>query len=80
MSLFETKKSKDGKYKYVGNEGTLKILTKYLVYNYTPIPLQICQFIVFPGGFASISEDLTIQNVKYRDCEIIKVDYDEKKK
>ena len=61
-------KSKDGKYRYVGEGGTLKILTKNLVYNYTPIPLQICRTEVFPGEFASISEDLTIQNIKYRDC------------
>ena len=55
VSLFEKKRSRDEKYRYVGNEGTLKILTKHLVYNYTPIPLQICRLFVMPGDFASIS-------------------------
>lgn len=53
VSLY--KRRIEEKYRYEGEGGVLKIKTKYLVYNYTPIPLLICNFYVFPGDFASIS-------------------------
>lgn len=53
---------------------------KALVYNHTPIPLQVSGFFVMPDQFVTIYNSLTVQNLHYKDCKGIKVDYDEKKK
>lgn len=53
---------------------------KALVYNYTPIPLHVCGFFLLPDQFVTIFNSLTIQNLHYKDCKGIKVDYDEKQK
>lgn len=37
-------------------------MKKNLVYNYSPIPLQICGKLVQPNEYVGISEKLTIQD------------------
>lgn len=59
-------------YRYLGKDGILKIMKKYLVYNYSPIPLQICGKIVKPNEYVGISESLRIQDESYKDS-ILKV-------
>lgn len=49
-----------------------------MVYNYTPIPLQVNGLYLMPDQFVTISSALTIQNVKYKDCKGVKVHYDSK--
>lgn len=68
------------KYRYVGRDGKLKILPKNLVYNFTPIPLNVCSLMLMPGEFVGIAQSLTIQNIKWRDCKGVKVEYNEKAK
>lgn len=53
VSLYEEKST--DYYRYVGKDGILKIMKKYLVYNYCPIPLQICGKIVKPDDYVGIS-------------------------
>jgi hypothetical protein len=66
-------------YRYVGKDGILKIMKKYLVYNYSPIPLQICGKIVKPNDYMGISEKLRIQDADYKDC-LLKVIKNDKQK
>ena len=80
MSLYKEIDNNKEKYRYIGKNGKLKILPKSLVYNFTPIPLKICSFYLMPGEFVGISEYLTIQNIKWRDCKGVKVDFNEKLK
>lgn len=47
-------------------------MKKKLVYNFSPIPLQICGKIVKPDEYVGISEDLKIQDKPYKDS-ILKV-------
>jgi hypothetical protein len=54
-------------------------MKKNLVYNYSPIPLQICGKITRPGEYVGISEKLRIQDVPYRDS-LLKVIKNEKEK
>ncbi len=54
-------------------------MKKYLVYNYSPIPLQICGKIVKPNDYMGISEKLKIQDVNYKDS-LLKVVKNEKQK
>lgn len=42
-------KIKTERFTYSGVSGNLVIRKNYLVYNYTVIPLQVCQNIVIPG-------------------------------
>lgn len=65
VSLYEETASEY--YRYVGKDGILKIMKKHLVYNYSPIPLQICGKIARPGEYMGISEKLRIQDVPYKD-------------
>ncbi len=60
VSLYEERVTEN--YRYVGKNGTLKIMKKNLVYNYSPIPLQICGKLVQPNEYVGISEKLTIQD------------------
>ena len=53
VSLFEESASEH--YRYVGKDGILKIMKKNLVYNYSPIPLQICGKITRTGEYVGIS-------------------------
>jgi hypothetical protein len=39
---------------------------KALVYNYTPIPLQVCDIYLLPDQFVTIYKKLTIQNIDYK--------------
>jgi hypothetical protein len=65
VSLYEEKLT--DYYRYVGKDGVLKIMMKNLVYNYCPIPLQICGKMVKPNEYMGISEKLRIQEVNYKD-------------
>lgn len=51
-----------------------------LVYNYTPIPLQVCGFYLLPDQFVTIYSSLMIQGVSYKDCKGVRTDHDEKNK
>jgi hypothetical protein len=66
-------------YRYVGKDGVLKIMKKNLVYNYSPIPLQICGKMVKPNEYIGISEKLRIQDIRYKDS-LLKVIKQEKLK
>jgi hypothetical protein len=57
----------------------LKIMKKYLVYNYCPIPLFICGKLVQPNEYIGISEKLRIQDSDYKDS-LLKVIRNEKQK
>ena len=35
-------------YRYIGKDGILKIKRRFLVYNYSPIPLNICGKMTYP--------------------------------
>ncbi len=48
---------------YEGVDGNIIVRKRYLVYNYTVIPLNICDNIVIPGEFVGISGQLTIQGL-----------------
>jgi hypothetical protein len=43
------------KYRYIANDGILKIMGKAMVYNYTPIPLMVNGFYLLPDQFVTIS-------------------------
>lgn len=77
MSLYDEMMTEH--YRYVGKDGILKIMKKFLVYNYSPIPLQICGRIVKPNEYMGISEKLRIQDVSYKDS-LLKVIKNEKQK
>lgn len=77
MSLYDEKVT--DYYRYVGKNGVLKIMKKYLVYNYSPIPLQICGKIVKTNDYMGISEKLRIQDVNYKDS-LLKIIKNEKQK
>ena len=49
-----------------GYQGALTIRKNNLVYNYTLIPLNVCDYVVIPGEFVGINSELTIQGVPYR--------------
>lgn len=50
-----------------------------MVYNYTPIPLMVNNFFLLPDEFVTINSEPTIQNMRYKDCNSVKVHLDEKK-
>jgi hypothetical protein len=80
VSLFvpsEYNKEKD-KYRFIGNNGVLKIMGRALVYNYTPIPLLVCESTLMPDQFVTIYSRLTIQNIDYKDCKGVKTKHDER--
>lgn len=56
---------KNERYNYYGNKGNLVIRKNYLVYNYTLIPLNVCDSVVIPGEFVGINGSLTIQGRPY---------------
>ena len=62
-NFFKTLESE--RYFYRGYRGNLVIRKKYLVYNYTIIPLKICDYFIIPGEFVGINGSLTIQGVPY---------------
>lgn len=53
---------------------------KALVYNYTPIPLNVNGYLLLPDQFITISSNFSIHNMHYKDCKGVKVDYNEKTK
>jgi len=53
VSLYEEKSTEY--YRYIGKDGILKIMKKNIVYNYSPIPLQICGKMVKPNEYVGIS-------------------------
>ena len=71
-------KAQSERYYYHGKDGQLTIRKKYLVYNYTMIPLKICDYMVVPGTFIGINRDLTIQGQHYKDTPL-KVVFNESK-
>ena len=60
------KRMQSDKYLYTGLEGHLTIRKKYLVYNYTMIPLNISEYTCIPGTFVGINKNLTIQGVPHQ--------------
>ena len=76
VSLYKQLEDKNEIYKFLGKDGTLTITKKYLVYNYSPIPLKICSNIVLPNDFVGISEKLTINGVSQKET-LLKVKYNE---
>lgn len=57
----EKSKNKDNdsdinKYRYIANNGILKIMGRAMVYNYTPIPLMVNGFYLLPDQFVTISQ------------------------
>ncbi len=44
------------KYRYIANNGILKIMGRAMVYNYTPIPLMVNGFYLLPDQFVTISQ------------------------
>ena len=62
----------------MGSKGVLKIMGRAMVYNYTPIPLQVNGLFLMPDEFVTISSSLTIQNQRYKDCKGVRVHFDEK--
>ena len=77
VSLYEEKVT--DYYRYVGKDGVLKIKKKNLIYNYSPIPLQICGKIVKPDDYVGISQKLRIQDKDYKDS-LLKVMKNQKEK
>ena len=71
-SLF--KKSQNKKYRYLGENGLLKIIPSNLVYNHTPIPLNVNGNELMPGEFVGVFDTPTINSVRYDECRVIKVD------
>ena len=60
---------KSERFSYEGIKGHLVIRKKYLVYNYTMIPLKVCDYLVVPGSFVGIKGNLTIQGIpKDKSC------------
>lgn len=53
---------------------------KYMVYNYTPIPLMVNQYFVMPDQFVMVFGEggFTVQNVRSKECKGVKVAYEEK--
>lgn len=72
------KSRKEVGYRYIAQDGVLKIMGRAMIYNYTPIPLLVNTFFVLPDQFVTIYTEPTIQNIKYQNCKGVKVDYDEK--
>jgi hypothetical protein len=48
-------KTRNERFYYDGVGGNLVIRKTYLVYNYTVIPLNVCENIVIPGEFVGIN-------------------------
>ncbi len=74
-NLYKLKETKT--YKFLGNNGTLTIMPKYLVFNYTPIPLKINEKILKPNEYLGVYEKPTINGQKIKDT-ILRVDHNEK--
>lgn len=54
----------------MGKLGHLTIRKKFLVYNYTPIPLDISGNTCIPGTFVGIDGYLKIQGVPHQDSPL----------
>lgn len=61
------KEAQSERFFYKGSNGHIVIRKKYLVYNYTMIPLNISDYMVVPGEFIGINSALTIQGVSSED-------------
>jgi hypothetical protein len=50
VSLFVTEEynKEQDRFRFIGKDGRLKIMGRALVYNYTPIPLQVCGYYLLP--------------------------------
>jgi hypothetical protein len=68
--------SQSERFYYLGEKGHLSIRKKYLVYNYTMIPLNISDCVAIPGNFVGINGTLMIEGVPYQESPL-KVVFDE---